>query len=284
MHKHETGVTERAFESTGGFLPFTFSATSETSLRALVELYRTYLVSNEAVDLRRLAYTLGCRRSPFPYKTAFSATSRLDLISQMDRSISEHTSALGVRSVTTLPSILGIFTGQGAQWPKMGAGLVRGSAFVRDIMEELDCSLASLPAADRPSWTILGELEKESGGSRLDEAAIAQPVVNAVQIALVALLRRAGVRFHVILGHSSGEIAAAYAAGFISHKDAIRIAYYRGLHSKLAQGSSGQRGGMLAVGTCLEDGEEFCSLGDFQNRIVVKFANKRNTLRRHRCD
>lgn len=273
VHKHEIVALQAASEPTGYFVPFTFSATSETSLRALVELYRKYLASTEKLDLRRLAYTLGCRRSPFAYKTTFSATSRLDLISKIERSISDNTNALGARSVTKLPSILGIFTGQGAQWPKMGAELVRSSTFVRGIIEELDCSLASLPVADRPDWTIMGELEKDSRISRLDEAAVAQPVVNAVQIVLVNLLRRAGVRFRAILGHSSGEIAAAYAAGFIGQKDAIRIAYYRGFHSKLAKGLSGQQGGMLAVGTSLEDAEEFCSLEDFQGRIVVAASN-----------
>jgi hybrid polyketide synthase/nonribosomal peptide synthetase ACE1 len=52
-------------------LPFTFSAKSEKSLRALVQSYETYLKVNDSIDLRCLAYTLSCRRSALPYKTAF---------------------------------------------------------------------------------------------------------------------------------------------------------------------------------------------------------------------
>ena len=71
---------------------------------------------------------------------------------------------------------------------------------------------------------------------------------------LVDLLRLANVHFGAVVGHSSGEIAAAYAAGYITARDAICIAYYRGLHCKRAASPNGNiKGGMLAAGTSMED-------------------------------
>lgn len=71
----------------------------------------------------------------------------------------------------------------------------------------------------------------------------------------------------------SGEIGAAYAAGYISAYDAIRIAYYRGLHAKLARSPNGEKGAMLAVGTSFEDAVAFCELESFQGRLGVAARN-----------
>ena len=84
---------------------------------------------------------------------------------------------------------------------------------------------------------------------------------TAIQVVLVDLLQAAGITFSAVVGHSSGEIGAAYAAGLISDHDAIRIAYYRGLHVRLAGDSiDGQKGAMLAVGTSLEDAQDLIQI------------------------
>jgi acyl transferase domain-containing protein len=264
---------DTASEHTRVFLPFNFSATSEKSLRALVESYLSYLETATTVDLRELAYTLACRRSAFPYKISFSAQTQSELCSKIGDCLAGDSSPFNARSVSNFSRMLGVFTGQGAQWPQMGAELIRSSSYARAIVEELDQSLATLPEADRPQWTIWAELQADSSASRLGEAAVAQPLTCAVQIVLVDLLHSAGIKFQSIVGHSSGEIAAAYAAGFLSRRDAIRIAYYRGFHSKLAEGPSGQKGAMIAVGTSYEDAMELCALEDFDGRIVVAASN-----------
>ena len=73
---------------------------------------------------------------------------------------------------------------------------------------------------------------------------ISQPLCIALQIAMVNLLRRWGVEPDVVLGHSSGEIAAAYASGALSMRDAIQLSYRRG--QSLPDSSRG--GGMVVVG------------------------------------
>ncbi len=174
--------------------------------------------------------------------------------------------------------MLGVFTGQGAQWATMGADLIQASATVREKIEQLDHSLANLPEADRPSWRIADQLSASKDVSRLGEAALSQPLCTAVQLVLVDLLRSAGIGFEAVVGHSSGEIAAAYAADFISAHDAIRIAYYRGVHATHAKGSKGQKGAMLAVGTSWEAAEELLELPAFKGRVKIAAHNSPASL------
>jgi acyl transferase domain-containing protein len=73
------------------------------------------------------------------------------------------------------------------------------------------------------------ELLKPAGSSRLDRAALAQPLCTALQIAIFHYLKRLDVSIAAVVGHSSGEIAAAYATGFLTLEYALALAYYRGL-------------------------------------------------------
>ncbi|TQS31982.1 hypothetical protein Golomagni_07719, partial [Golovinomyces magnicellulatus] len=256
--------------------PFVFSAASNTSLVSTLQAYSAYLKANP-VNKRDLAWTLQQRRSALSHKIAFSAPDVESLIGKIELRLKEYKDKseanIGVRSSSTLPKILGVFTGQGAQWPAMGAELIRCSEFVRRRMQELDDALATLPGADRPAWKIADELLLDAKSSRITEAAFSQPLCTAVQVVLVDLLRSAGIMPSCVVGHSSGEIAAAYAANFINARDAIRIAYYRGLYAKLAGGPTGQKGAMLAVGTSLEDASDVIERDAFAGRVAVAAHN-----------
>ncbi|KAL8665801.1 MAG: hypothetical protein Q9202_001923 [Teloschistes flavicans] len=113
------------------------------------------------------------------------------------------------------------------------------------------------------------ELMKDEHASRVAEAEISQALSTAIQIALVDLFQWLGVTPSVVVGHSSGEIAAAYCAGFISHRSAIKAAYHRGaLASRLATSSPIQRT-MVAVG--LSQDQITQQLADLSNMKVSKF-------------
>ncbi|KAI0469853.1 lovastatin nonaketide synthase [Xylariaceae sp. FL0804] len=262
--------------------PFLFSALSEASLVALLKQYSESLKTrhdDDHVDPSDLAWTLHARRSRLPVKTAFSAQTLENLASKIDKKLAAAEqnagTTVGTRSTSkaTAPRILGVFTGQGAQWPAMGAQLIRSSPFVRQKIQGLEESLNRLPPSDRPQWSLVGEMLAGDDTSRIAEAALSQPLCTALQIILVDLLCAAGIRFSSVVGHSSGEIAAAYAAGFLSAHDAIRVAYYRGLYARLAGNpQNSQKGAMLAVGTSLEDAEELISQA-FKGKLAVAAHN-----------
>ncbi|KGO47793.1 Acyl transferase/acyl hydrolase/lysophospholipase [Penicillium expansum] len=262
------------------FSPLTISAATEKSLRAVLSSYVDYLEDNPQVSLRDVAYTVQERRSTLAFRAAIVASSGAEAVEKIESLLnSEDAPELNTKHFAVgSPRILGVFTGQGAQWPRMGAKLVETSPFVAKRLEELDAALASLEKNLRPEWTLREQILADATTSRVAEAAISQPLCTAVQILLVDLLRVAGIKLDAVVGHSSGEIGAAYAAGLLSATSAIQIAYLRGFYARLAGSWSGAKGAMLAVGTTVEDASEFCELEDFQGRIQVAAVNSPSSI------
>ncbi|GAP93361.2 putative lovastatin nonaketide synthase protein [Rosellinia necatrix] len=264
------------------FTPFVFSAASEAALVGQLQAFSHHLKTRNDINLSDLAWTLQKRRSQFAIKASFSAATIEQLVSKIDAKLSlleeKPGSTIGMKASSkpssTPPRILGVFTGQGAQWAAMGAQLIRSSSFVRNRVQELEDFLNTVPSAHRPTWSLQEEMLASSDTSRIGEAALSQPLCTAIQIILVDLLKTAGITFSAVVGHSSGEIAAAYAAGFLSDRDAVRVAYYRGLYARLAGNSnSSQKGAMLAVGTSWEDAQELISLRAFKGRLAIAAHN-----------
>ncbi|KAI8313273.1 Highly reducing polyketide synthase gloL [Colletotrichum sp. SAR11_59] len=134
--------------------------------------------------------------------------------------------------------------GQGAQWAQMGKELLQQNVLVQQTISRLDSVLASL--SDPPQWKLKDLLLAPKDQSRLAEAEFSQPCLVAIQVALVDLIRSWGVTPDAVVGHSSGETAAAYASGAITAEDAIRIAYHRGQITLLIKAA--HKGSMAAVG------------------------------------
>ncbi|RYP20781.1 hypothetical protein DL765_002614 [Monosporascus sp. GIB2] len=141
-----------------------------------------------------------------------------------------------------------VFTGQGAQYAGMAKDLFGNEVF-RSTIRELDEVLQRLPPEEAPKWTLEQALLGPPETCQIHRVSRSQPVCTAVQIALVNMLRTWGVGPSAVIGHSSGEIAAAYAAGIHSASQAIIIAYYRGFAADQLQ----NQGAMLAVGLGLDD-------------------------------
>lgn len=172
----------------------------------MLSSYSDYLKANPQISLRDFAYTLQERRSTLSYRVAISASTAQEVSQKIDALLSsQEAPELSTKhfSVPT-PRILGVFTGQGSQWPRMGALLVEELPFASRRLDELDAALASLPRGDRPDWTLRRQLLSDTSTSRIAEAALSQPLCTAVQVLLVDLLQLAGIQFHSVIGHSSG--------------------------------------------------------------------------------
>ena len=271
MENYDTTKTELTVLSMP-YQPFVFSATSKKTLLMVLQSYMTYLGTQSTMDLRALSHTLCVRRTSHPFRTSLSAKDivelRVKLKSILQGELFNPTAPASSLSVPV--RILGIFTGQGAQWSGMARVLMQSPAAAQ-IIDSLEHSLATLQ--DPPSWSLKAEISADASSSRVTEAAIAQPVCTAVQILLVEILRAAGIRFSTVVGHSSGEIAAAYAADRLSSKDAIRIAYYRGVHLPLVGGENGEKGAMVAIGASYDEAQDICELEHFCGKICVAACN-----------
>jgi acyl transferase domain-containing protein/NADPH:quinone reductase-like Zn-dependent oxidoreductase len=104
------------------------------------------------------------------------------------------------------------------------------------------------------SFSLIEELSKDETSTQVNVAHVSQPACTAIQLALVELLRSWNVTPSAVVGHSSGEIAAAYSAGIITFDDAMTIAYHRGrLVPILKERYPALNGCMMAVGAGTKD-------------------------------
>ncbi|KAL7625333.1 hypothetical protein AAE478_004549 [Parahypoxylon ruwenzoriense] len=144
-----------------------------------------------------------------------------------------------------------IFTGQGAQWAGMGKVALREFPGMLETIQKLDRILGKLNP--EPDFNMADLLEDTQITDRINQAEISQPLCTAIQIALVDLFYQWDITPQVSIGHSSGEIGAAYAAGLISAPEAIIAAFCRGR----AVAAHSEPGSMLAVGLGLKEVQEF---------------------------
>ncbi|KAK7983237.1 hypothetical protein PG989_010639 [Apiospora arundinis] len=189
--------------------------------------------------LSNLAYTLAVHRSHLQWRSFALLQSPKDL-HQLSEVIS-----MPAKAHTDPPRIGFVFSGQGAQWYAMGRELLAYSSF----SEELECATKYLETLGC-SWSVTDELLKSEAASNIDNPEHSQTLCTILQVALVNLLRRFGVAPSATVGHSSGEIAAAYAAGHLSRESSWKVAYYRGLCSAevASPGYPGPSGAMISIG------------------------------------
>ncbi|XDG05435.1 hypothetical protein ABKA04_005050 [Annulohypoxylon sp. FPYF3050] len=243
------------------------SANSQDSLKAGIENLNKY-ISVHPDCLPDLCYTLSRRREHFKWRS-FAILSNSAAIAF----------APPANKPPRTPAVVMVFSGQGAQWPQMGHDLLVSIPGFKEDVLAMDEILQSLEGRS-PEWRIIGkftrvimlpkangfeeELSKPAGSSQLDSAELAQPLSTIVQIGLVNALKRLGVRPQAVVGHSSGEIAAAYAAEALTLREAITAAYYRGHVSK----RSTTPGGMAAIGLGAEETKKY-----LPDRVVVACEN-----------
>lgn len=118
---------------------------------------------------------------------------------------------------------------------------------------------------------MAGEIESSDAGSCSFSAAyLSQPACTAIQLALVDLLRSWGVVPRGVTGHSSGEIAAAYAAGILTLEECVRIAYARGVAAALLTADkANEKGSMLAVGATSTEVQGFLDGLDGHKAVIA---------------
>lgn len=142
----------------------------------------------------------------------------------------------------------------------------------------MECEEALRTIPEPPSWSLSEELLADSAKSRVSEAQFSQPLCTAIQIGLVDLLRACGIHFSAVVGHSSGEIGAAYAAGLLTRKDAMGISYYRGHVAHLARGAGREPGSMMAAAMSFEAASELCSEPQFKGYVTVAASNSPSSV------
>ena len=181
----------------------------------MMSRYYEWLQVHPEIDLQSVAWATQSRRSAHKFKKVIAGLNVDQVRSNIEHELASAEQDPGKKfSITSTKvksqSVLGIFTGQGAQWVQMGFTLIANFPFAREKVDMMDATLADLPPDERPDWTIKDQLAAGAASSRLSEAAFSQPLCTAVQILLVDILRSANVQLTAVVGHSSGMCCSYY--------------------------------------------------------------------------
>ncbi len=216
----------------GALPPLVISAQTEASLRSLVQNWRTVLaeVSPERAPMLLRAAARG--RDHHPHRLVALSQGPAATARTLGGFLNDEPSPFFIAGTGVREGKLAfVFSGNGAQFIGMGRDALRSNAAFRGAIEELDRML-------RPElgWSVIAFLEGGADAGAMARADIAQPLLFAVQVGIVEALREVGIRASGYLGHSVGEIAAAWAAGALSLGEARRVVLARSQYQQRTQG------------------------------------------------
>jgi myxalamid-type polyketide synthase MxaD len=237
------------------------SARSPEALQAVARTYQQFLASSE-LPLHDICFSASARRSHHDCRVSVAGDSPDQLIEGLEAFLKGETRAgllSGRKALGGHKKLAFVFSGQGSQWFGMGRTLLHDEPVFREVIER--CELALRPHTD---WSLIAELAAtDSAESRLNDVDVIQPALFAVQVALAALWRSWGIEPDAVVGHSMGEVAAAYVAGALSLEDAALIICTR---SKLVKRTVGQ-GAMCAVELSIEDARR--AIAGYEDRVSI---------------
>jgi len=216
------------------------STRTETALPLAASRLAYHLCRHPELDLADAAYTLQVGRAPLDHRLAVVAEQAGEAAGALAE-LDPARVAAGRRAGGDTPVVF-LFPGQGSQHPAMAAELYRGEPVFRAVLDS--CAERLVPALGLDLRRILhpASTDLEEARQRLDQTAVTQPALFAVEYALARLWMDWGVRPQAMIGHSVGELVAACLAGVFSLEDALDLVALRG---RLIQGLP--PGSMLTV-------------------------------------
>ncbi len=248
----------------GGVTPWVLSGRNVAALHGQAERLREFVAGAPGIDVADVGLSLA-RRPVFEHRAVAVSAGREGLLESL-RGLAgaEHLPGVveGFAPALAGGGVVFLFPGQGSQWEGMALELLECSpVFARWMVR---CGEALSQFVD---WSLEDVLRAAGGAPGFDRVDVVQPVLWAVMVSLAGLWRACGVRPDVVVGHSQGEIAAAYVAGGLSLEDAARVV---ALRSRALAGLAG-RGGMVSVSLGVEE----CAglLERFGDRVALAAIN-----------
>ena len=239
------------------------SARGEDALRDTVVKWRRFLKATD-VDLHDVATAAGLRREHHDSRLAVIADDKADLVHELTEwlAVGQSEKVIPGKPSSEVHPLVFVFTGQGAQWWAMGQHLLEREPVFRAVIDEIDTHLKPLAG-----WSLYDEMTRDEESSQINRTNIAQPAIFGLQVALAELFKSWGIEPSKVVGHSVGEVAAAYVAGAYTMEDAVTVIYHR---SRL-QDMTGGKGRMAAVGLSQVAAKKL--IGDRSDQVEVAVIN-----------
>ncbi len=241
--RSNTGGQQQAEDWTDLLL---LSADSSDALDVRAKAYADFLLKTNPSDWRNIRATAAWSPLRGSHRLAVAAATPKAAAERLAQHLAgAKTSQLAKGKAPAQPPKLAlVYPGNGPQWWGMGRNLFSQSKIYREAIERIDALLA--PKSD---WSLVAEMRRPEDDSRIGLTEIAQPLLFAQQVALTTLLSSAGIEAAAVLGHSVGEVAAAWAAGVLTLEQAVDVIFHRSQMQALTAG----RGRMAALGVGLEE-------------------------------
>ncbi|KAK7215670.1 hypothetical protein V2G26_003673 [Clonostachys chloroleuca] len=282
-NNHSTSYSNGVWENDGQNRPngpskiLLLSGKDEQACQKMVSRLTEFLSDNKTSTskteefLESLAYTLGQRRTRFPWIAAHTVpiTDGIDEVIQTLQSPKFKPTRSSSR-----PRIGMVFTGQGAQWHAMGRELMDAYPVYKASLEEGEEMLKEFGA----EWSMIEELYRDAESSRINEVSLSTPICVAVQVSLVRLLRSWGIVPVAVTSHSSGEMAAAYAAGAMSYRQAMAYSYHRAVLAANKDFQGPVKGGMIAVGLGHDETQSYLERLNSGGKAVIACVNSPSSI------
>ncbi|GGL31439.1 type I polyketide synthase [Nocardia jinanensis] len=204
---------------------FALSARTEAALRGQARRLLDRISTDPALLLPAVASTLVRERTRFPRRGVVVARTRDELTDGL-RALADGLPAphiaLGEADRVRSGKIAFVFPGQGAQWAGMAVDLLDESPVFAAELTRIDAAIRRYTG-----WSAAAVLRGGDGAPALRGDDVVQPVLFAVMSALAAVWRARGIEPDAVIGHSQGEVAAAYVSGALSLADAAAIVVLR---------------------------------------------------------
>ncbi|KTG40113.1 hypothetical protein cypCar_00022835 [Cyprinus carpio] len=239
---------------------FVISAASEKSIKKIIEDTAEQIRAGKTSNLQALLYTSACRRSHLKhkYRKIVQTSSLTELQEKLTASVQKKL----VPSKTDSKLVF-VFCGNGVTYHGMCKQLLKQEPVFREEIIKIETLLQSYR-----SLNLIEMLESESEKStEPSDPKIVQPLLFAIQVAVVKLLKHWGISPDAVLGHSIGEVAAAHCSGLLSLEDSVKIIHYR---SSL---QSTVTGGKMLVVSNMAVSEVLKTLPSYSGRVCLAAYN-----------
>jgi acyl transferase domain-containing protein/NADPH:quinone reductase-like Zn-dependent oxidoreductase/acyl carrier protein len=249
-----------------GPVPWVLSAATPDALTAQAGRLLDHLGTHPHLSSAGVGHTLATGRAHHPHRAALVAPGRAGLLAGLTalsrgEDPTDPTVHL-VRGTAAEGKTVFVFPGQGSQWPGMARELLGSAPVFRDHLRACADALDPLTG-----WRLLDLLTEAPGAPPLDRADVVQPALFAVMTSLAALWRHHGIEPDAVVGHSQGEIAAAYTVGALTLSDAARVVALRSQALRALRG----KGGMVSLALPVARAEEL--LAPWHGRLGVAVVN-----------